>query len=349
MKRVLLTLVAICAPAAAWAQQGDTREPAEGLIVPTVQTAASSANAAAVQARSGSSGPSLRPSMAGFIENATIGSKLRVRFDSGTGLQGGDRAEFFYAKCGCYRSLPTTDAAYDPDAPGPGPAKLTRANYTQFNVTTEYAVNGRFSLVADLPVRSLKPQAFAPGTGTFGDSSGVGDVKGGVKLSMSSDSNSQITFQALASAPTGDAAMGLGTNHWTVEPAILYSTTAGDLLGFEVQFGSIIPLDGSKAVPTGGPDKFSGSIIYYGFGPSLDIYSGGSTRLAPVVELVGWHVVDGYSTLEGAPAKGTDIINLKVGGRLAFGSGSLYAGWGKALTDAAWYDELVRVEFRYGF
>lgn len=346
MKHVILTMLAICAPVAAYAQQ-DTRVPAEGLVVATAQTAAAS-ETSAVQAGNPSSGPRRRPSMVGYIENATIGSKVRIRFDSGTGVQAADRAEFFYAKCGCYRGLPANDPAYDPDAPGPGPGVLTDANYTQFNINAEYALTGRFSLVADLPIRSLKPQAFVPGTGSFGNTSGLADVKGGVKLSLSSDSNSQITLQALASAPSGDAAKGLGTNHWSVEPAILYATTVGDLLGFEAQFGSVIPLDGSKGVPTSSPDKFSGSVIYYGFGPSLDIYSSGATRLAPVVELVGWHVVDGYSTSEGQ-AKGTDIVNLKLGARLAFGSGSIYAGWGKALTDAAWYDELLRVEFRYGF
>ncbi len=346
MKHVILTLLAICAPVAAYAQQ-DTRVATEGLVVTTAQAAA--AETGAVQAGNSSSGPRRRPSMVGYIDNATIGSKVRIRFDSGSGVQGGDRAEFFYAKCGCYRGLPIGNAAYDPDAPGPGPGVLTDANYTQFNVNAEYALNGRFSLVADLPMRSLKPQAFVPGTGSFGNTSGLSDIKGGVKLSLSSDSNSQITLQALASAPSGDAAKGLGTNRWSVEPAILYSTMVGDLLGFEAQFGSVIPLDGSKGVPTSSPDKFSGSVIYYGFGPSLDIYSSGTTRLAPVVELVGWHIVDGYSTFDNGPAKGTDIVNLKLGARLAFGSGSIYAGWGKALTDAVWYDELLRVEFRYGF
>ncbi len=345
MKLIILTMLAICAPVAAFAQQ-DTRVPAEGLVIASVPSASETG---AVQATGSPSGPRRRPSMVGYIDNATIGNKVRVRFDSGSGLQGGDRAEFFYAKCGCYRGLPIGHAAYDPDAPGPGPGVLTDANFTQFNVNAEYALNGRFSLVGDLPVRSLSPQAFVPGTGSFGDTSGLSDVKGGVKLSLSSDSNSQITLQAMASAPSGDAGKGLGTNRWSVEPAILYSTTVGNLLGFEAQFGSIIPLDGSKGVPTNSPDKFSGSVIYYGFGPSLDIYSSGTTRVAPVVELVGWHVVDGYSTFDDAPAKGTDIVNLKLGGRVAFGSGSIYAGWGKALTDAAWYDEVLRLEFRYGF
>jgi hypothetical protein len=142
---------------------------------------------------------------------------------------------------------------------------------------------------------------------------------------------------------------GLGTNHWSIEPALLYSTAIGKYVGVEAEFGTVFPTDGSKGVPTASPDKFAGKVIYYGVGPSVDIYSNGTTHVAPVVELVGWHVVDGYSTFENAPANGTNIVNLKVGGRVAFGANSLYVGWGKALTNASWYDQIVRFEYRYGF
>jgi hypothetical protein len=287
--------------------------------------------------------------MVGYIENASIGSKIRLRFDTATGLEAPDRAEFFYAKCGCYRFLPPSNAAYDPDAPGPGPGVLTDANFTQFYINAEYALNGRFSVVGDLPIRSLKPQSFAPGTGSFGDASGLADLRFGAKLGLASDSNSDITLQVMATAPTGDSEKGLGTNHWSIEPALLYNTTIADRVGVEAEFGTVFPTDGSNGVPTGSPDKFSGKVIYYGIGPSVDLYSNGNTRVAPVVELVGWHVVDGYSTFEGAPADGTNIVNIKVGGRVAFGANSVYVGWGHGLTDATWYDNIVRFEYRYGF
>jgi hypothetical protein len=287
--------------------------------------------------------------MVGYIENATIGNKLRLRFDAGSGLDAPDRAEFFYAKCGCYRFLPAGNAAFDPDAPGPGPGVLASADYRLFTVYGEYAVSGRFSLVGELPVRSLKPQSFVPGTGSFADATGVSDVRGGFKMGLATDGNSQLTFQGLVTAPTGDSRQGLGTDHWSVEPAVLYDTELGSHVGVEAQFGTVFPVGGSKGVPTSSPDKFAGKVIYYGVGPSVDIYRSDSVRIAPVVELVGWHIVDGYSTSEGAPANGTNIVNLKLGGRVAFAAGSIYVGWGKALTDAEWYDQIVRFEYRYGF
>jgi len=69
--------------------------------------------------------------MVGYIDDSSISNKFRVRFESGSDVKGADRAEFFYAKCGCYRDLPPTNAAYDPDAPGPGPGVLTSADYTE--------------------------------------------------------------------------------------------------------------------------------------------------------------------------------------------------------------------------
>lgn len=347
MKRLILTMMAMSVPAIALAQQTDVRPAAEGVFV--VSAPAASETSAVQAGPTSQSGPRRRPSMVGYIENADIGSKVRVRFDSGRGLEAADRAEFFYAKCGCYRFLPTSNAAYDPDAPGPGPGVLRKADYTQFTVYAEYALTGRLSLVGDLPIRSLKPQTFATGTGSFGNASGVSDVRGGLKFSLASDGNSQMTFQALATAPSGDSMKGLGTNHWSVEPAILYNTQFAEHVGLEAQFGTVFPTGGSKAVPTSSPDKFSGTVIYYGVGPSVDIYSQGRTRIAPVVELVGWRVVDGYSTAEGGKISGVNIVNLKVGGRVAVGENSFYVGYGKALTDAVWYDSLIRFEYRYGF
>jgi hypothetical protein len=48
-------------------------------------------------------------------------------------------------------------------------------------------------------------------------------------------------------------------------------------------------------------------------------------------------------------ASGTDIVNLKIGVRVGIDRGSFYAGYGRALTDAAWYTDIVRFEYRYSF
>jgi hypothetical protein len=347
MKRLLMTLMALSVPVAALAQQPEGRPATEGIVTTQATNAASATSAA--QAPSAPSAPHRRPSMVGYIDDSSISNSFRVRFDSGSDIKGADRAEFFYAKCGCYRDLPPGNAAYDPNAPGPGPGVLTSADYTEFHVFGEYALNPRIAVLGNLPIRSLKPQSFVPGTGSFGDQSGLGDIRAGVKLGMATDASSQITLQVMAFMPTGESEKGLGTNHWSIDPAVLYNTDLGEHASLEAEFGTVLPTDGSAGVPTSSPDKFSGKVIHYGVGPSVDVYSNGDARLAAVVELFGWHIVDGFSTFENAAANGTNIVNIKLGGRMAFGKNSIYVGWGKALTDVTWYDQILRFEYRYGF
>src|SRR5262245_319540 len=71
--------------------------------------------------------PRSEGSMVGYIDNAIVGNQVRIRFDAGFHTEFPDRAEFFYAKCGCYSSnlagsgLPATDLS----ASGPGPGVAT--------------------------------------------------------------------------------------------------------------------------------------------------------------------------------------------------------------------------------
>ena len=104
-------------------------------------------------------------SMIGYIDDAIVGTKVRIRFDAGMHIQAPDRAEFFYAKCGCYRDL--VGPAFDPNAPGPRPDIATDLNFQQFYVQAEYAVNPRVSVFGELPLRWLQPQEFAGGAAGF--------------------------------------------------------------------------------------------------------------------------------------------------------------------------------------
>ena len=68
--------------------------------------------------------------------------------------------------------------------------------------------------------------------------------------------------------------------------------------------------------------------------------------MAPVAEIVGWSVLDGFKTA--GPADGDEIINLKLGTRIRGRfRGSWYVGYGFALTDDVWYDEIFRLEYRF--
>src|SRR5437588_4217098 len=126
------------------------------------------------------SGSPIRPRVAdsatGYIDNAIIGSQFRFRFDSGFGVNAPDRAEFFYAKCGCFRFLPPTNPAFDPNAPGPGTrGQIENSLYFQeFRLDAEYALYDRFSILAEIPARVVEPNE-------FGRFAGLSDIRLGLK------------------------------------------------------------------------------------------------------------------------------------------------------------------------
>ncbi|MEZ5319195.1 MAG: transporter [Vicinamibacterales bacterium] len=327
MRRTLLALL-LCLPATAFAQE--TGQP------PVVPDRSPAALAAATAAMPSSPAPARfqqpeppppppppqnrrRPSMVGYIGDATIGSQFRVRFDAAFENTAPDRAEFFYGKCGCYRGLPTSHPAYDPDAPGPGPGIASSIDYRQLILQGEYAAGDRVSVYGELPFRWVSPQSFVAGTGTFDSSAGVGDLRVGGKFALVAMPDRYVTVQLQLDAPTGDAGQGLGTDHWSVSPMLLYFQRLTDRVTFESQFGSIHPVGGSAGIPTDGSDKFAGTVVTYGAGASVDLMPGASVGIVPVLEFVGWHVVNGFQTSTLGPADGTDIFNVKIGARIVSG------------------------------
>ena len=237
-----------------------------------------------------------RGSMVGYVEDSTIESKVRVRFDSAFENPLPDRAEFFYGKCGCYHDLDHTSPAFDPDAPGPSPGIVTDLKFQQLYLEGEMAVSDRFSLLAQIPIRWLQPQSFVPGSGSFENHSGLSDLRLGTKIGLHNTADATVTAKVEVFIPTGDSEKGLGTNHTSVDPAVLYRQDLSPLFAIESQFGVWLPIGGSAPVPTSGDGHFAGPVLYYGIGPSFTVYQTDTVRFAPVVELVGWHVQSGNQT-----------------------------------------------------
>src|SRR5262245_1390512 len=101
--------------------------------------------------------PRLADSATGYIDNAIIGQQIRIRFDAGYDINSPDRAEFFYAKCGCFRFLSPNNPNFDPNAPGPGSTPTqaeTNLNYQEYTFDGEFMVHNRVSVFGEFPIRS---------------------------------------------------------------------------------------------------------------------------------------------------------------------------------------------------
>jgi len=290
----------------------------------------------------GQTRPKIPGSMVGYIDNAIVASQIRIRFEAAFHNNSPDRAEFFYPQ---YAGLN-----------GPGPNSVVAdLNFQQLYLYGEYAPIKRFSFFTQVPVRWIQPQLTVANVnpGLFPpfpnvNEAGLSDVAAGFKLAAVASSNQYLTFQFQAYFPSGSASVGLGTRHYSVEPALLYYRRLSDRMVLEAQVGDSHPIGGSTCLlpcntitssKTLG-DGFAGDVFFYGVGPSYVLYRGENVWIAPVIELVGWRVLGGLETncisgvlngmpnscanQVGVPASGTNIVNAKLGARTAVGAHSSF-------------------------
>jgi hypothetical protein len=283
-------------------------------------------------------------SMVGYIDDSSVHSQLRLRFDAGFNDPRPDRAEYFYAGACC---------------PAPANQAVQRTlNFQQLYMSGEYAPIKRFSIFTTIPYRWIQP-IYIPAPNTvqpIPSGSGISDVQAGLKFGLIANDSRQLTFQLRSAFPSGDGAAGLGTNHYTIEPTLLYYQHLSDRIAIESEFGDTHPIGGTHYYPgTTPPTKqnFAGDVLMYGVGPSYRLVDRDRYQVTPVLELVAWHVFSGLQT--GADnivqsAAGINVFNIKIGARLNFGNGnSIYAGYGHGVTSNIWYSNLFRIEYRHAF
>lgn len=281
---------------------------------------------------------SLVGSMVGYIDDAIVQSQFRVRFDAGFDNPRPDRAEYFYA--GNNGASVST---------GPPQQYI---NFQQLYFDGEYAPFRRFSLIAEVPFRWIQPYFLNGARGDLSSGGGISDVQVGMKFSVIATGSRDLTIQLRAGFPSGDGGRGLGTNHYHVDPMVLYFQRLSPRLSVEAELGDTHPIGGvllASPPHTG----FSGDVLTYGVGPSYQLINRHSYRIAPVVELVAWHVLGGLQTDSNnalTSADGINVVIFKAGARTSFGNGnSIYIGYGRGLTSDLWYRNLFRAEYRHTF
>ncbi len=227
-----------------------------------------------------------------IIDSALPRNTLRLRLDLGYDDPQPTRAEYFMAKGGL------------PFSPGLPLLEPKINSYQELSVYGEFAPISFFSMFLEAPMRWLNPEVNA-------NVYGYGDTNFGLKLCTWNSDEFLATLQMRVYAPTASQP-GLGTDHWTIEPA---------LLGLWRPFTNL-EVEGELRywVPIGGTD-FAGDVVRYGLGVSLGQASP-SIWFKPVLEGVGWTVTGGKSLEVSAPdaytiqnAAGQTIINGYLGMR----------------------------------
>jgi hypothetical protein len=272
----------------------------------------------------GTSGPTVSDSSVGYIDPAIPGNVFRFRFDASYDDRRPTRAEFFYPK----------GAPAGPGLPVPEP----RVDFQDLEAYLEMAATERLSGFVNVPVRFLNPEVNSNHTG-------LSDIDAGLKYAFLFHEDLVATFQFRTYAPTGDSHRGLGTNHVSLEPAVLLYNRLTDLLGLESELRLWVPVGGTN---------FAGEIIRYGVGLHYDVCRTTHCTVTPVIEFVGWTVLDGKESVvppSGVAfvedAAGQTILNAKLGVRVKFGDrADLYSGYGRPLTGDRWYENTFRLEFR---
>jgi hypothetical protein len=174
---------------------------------------------------------------------------------------------------------------------------------------------------------------------------GLGAIDLGIKWAFLNTGGLVTTFQLRATLPTASNS-ALGTEHVSVEPAILGNLHIIDKLNLEGELRYWVPIGGTD---------FAGNILRYGLGVSYKLPLSDSISLTPVLEGIGWSVLGGKELVVNGPdvnvrSAETTIVNAYGGLRLGFGSSaSVYAGYGRALTGTAWYRDIFRLEVRFIF
>jgi hypothetical protein len=298
-----------------------------------------------------------------YIDGALPVNQFVLRFDAMYDNNRPDRAEFLYPQYKAQSGFRFDNGPTGEGTPGRGsggknfvnsgrravgPTIYTgtglgspesRVDIQQLSQYLELKATDRLSGFVEIPERFSNPQINP-------DETGFGDMNAGFKYAFLLNQDEVGTFQLRTYAPTGFAGFGLGTNHVTVEPAFLYHRRLTDQL--------ILNAELRDSIPIGGTD-FEGNILRYGVGFAYQLALTEKLRLSPLAEFVGWTVLGGKETIveptafDIKDALGDTIVNVKIGAVAKFGANELYMGYGRALTGAVWYKNMIRIEYRLLF
>jgi len=278
--------------------------------------------------------------MGAYVDSALLTHQLRVRFDSARNFNRPDRAQYLY---GTWTAFGGSIGPAPPNAPDPD------LDAQMISIYYERPLSCMVSAFVEVPFLFNDPSR-SP------NESGLYDIEAGIKVLLWDTCCEVLTFQFKNYIPTGDDAKWLTRGHYSIEPGLLYWRQLGCHTRLEAELRYWIPMEDSINPANG--DHYSSEVVRYGVCLSHDWYQDCCMTVTPVLEVVGWTVLDGQVfdfTAGGVgigpvPADGDTIVNVKFGVRTTFNCCSdLYVGYGRAVTGRRWYEDIIRVEYRRNF
>lgn len=285
-----------------------------------------------------------------FVDAPRPKTQTRLRADWGLNFQFPDRSEYFWAREGVDQ-VNTSGEPVPALGKGPGFAER-RIHYRQFNYYLEGAT-GKVGAFVEIPYRSVDPEDPANR-----GASGFADMNVGTKSLLIDCELLQLAFQFRTYIPIGQAGKGLGTQHVSLEPSLLWALKLAPDTYLQAQTAYWIPIAGDQF--------YAGDIFHYHLSLNQVLY-----RFLPDVLLIGTFEVSGWSVLDGAftdpdtllpdpddPATLLPVAKNARGHLMSIGPGlrldicekvDIGVGTAFAVTEHHFAEQLYRLEIRWRF
>lgn len=277
-----------------------------------------------------------------FADYARPRTVTRLRFDRLLDMTHPDRNQYFLKQINPNGTLNVTGA----NRPFNGKFLMDPTiNLSQMYLYQEAATE-KASFFIEIPYRQINP--FASPT-----QAGFADLNLGSKALLFDCEMLQVTFQFRTFLPTGNAQIGLGTAHVSLDPSILASLKLTPDTYFQIQVGNWIPL--------GGTSNIAGGMAYW-----LMSLNQVLAYVTPDSPLIGTLEMDGYSFQNGGWTRsfigagnnlpnyfsqsGDTYFNIGPGLRQSICNKVDFGGaitW--ATTQNHWADPWFRLEMRFLF
>jgi hypothetical protein len=289
-----------------------------------------------------------------FTDAARPITQQRLRWDSAFDIKNPDRAEYILARENT-KGIQQIASCRGNGGPGRGiPCALHSIDLEELSLYTEGAT-GRFGVFASIPYREVEVNLSPfenPNNCPCKSQSGFADMTAGTKTLLLDCELMQMSLQLTTFIPIGQSSKGFGTNHVSLEPALLFALklTPTSYLQSEVAYW----------IPIGGDQVYQANVFHAHLSLNhILCCMDRKFQLIGTAELNEWTVFGGGYTTDSGDAVNklyfgvsgsTSIASIGPGIRAVICDKiDVGVGTAFALTGQRWAEETIRAELRWRY